>query len=119
MTVQEEGAVAVVVAGHVEMEQRSASGQAQDLDRKAAYRLLPDPGVGKANNALDVTVGFPLRIEMRRFRRDAHIVGELRDDFGVPLHGDSGEQRRGIHRESWNVVVGPASGTPNNRARRL
>ena len=97
MAVQQHGPITLVAAGNIEIEQRSAAGQAHDLHRETAYRLLLHPGIREADDALDVAVGFPLRIEMRRLRRDANVVGKLRDDFAVPLGGDRGEKRRRVH----------------------
>src|SRR5207249_4324862 len=79
---------------NVEEEQRRASLEADDLELESRHRLSRDPRVRLPDRGLDVAVGFPLGIEVRRFRRDADVIDELRDDVLVPLARDAfGEER--------------------------
>ena len=95
---------AIAGAGNVEIKQRGAAGKTHDLECQAANGLLSHPRFRKPDCALDVTIDFPLRIEMRRLGRNADVLGELRDDLGVPLNRDSGEEVLGVHGESFGVV---------------
>src|SRR5207237_5061652 len=40
----------------------------------------------------------------RRLGRNANVLGELRDNLGIPLNRDSGEEVLGVHGESLGVV---------------
>ena len=95
MTVQQHRAVPC--AGNIEIEQGRAIGQPNDLHLEPAHALFLHPRFCEASDALDVTVGFPLRIEMRRLGRDANVFGELRNDIVVPLRGDGGKKGWRIH----------------------
>ena len=85
-------------AGHVEVEHRRAAGQAHDLHGHAPHRLLACPGLGETNDLLDMAVFLPLRIEVRRFGRNADVLDELRDDRGIPGAGDGSGQSGRVHR---------------------
>ena len=88
---------AVSGPGDVEIQQRGAARQADDFDRQSPHRLLLHPCMREPDDTLDVAMTFPLRIEVRRLRRNADVIGELRDDVLVPLRADCREQSRVIH----------------------
>ena len=92
MAVEQDRAMVVFALGrYVEVQQGRAAGQSHDLQLEPAHGLFLHPRLGQPDDALDVPVGFPLRIEMRRLRRNTDIVGELGDDLGVPLSGNRGK----------------------------
>ena len=86
MAVQKHGAFRVLRRGRrLEDQDRCPSRQSHDLDDEPAYRLRANPALGQADNAFDVSVRFPRGVEVRRFRRNANVIDQLRNDFGVPM----------------------------------
>src|SRR5215472_9138437 len=75
VSVQQHGAITLVGARHVEIEQGSACQQAYDFQREPTHALLSYPRFGEPDDAFDVTVCLPRRIEMRRLRGDADVIG--------------------------------------------
>src|SRR5215475_13753134 len=76
VSVQQHGAITLVGARHVEIEQGSASRQADDFQREPAHALLSDPRFGEPDDAFDMTISLPCSSEVRRLRRDADVIGE-------------------------------------------
>ena len=51
-------------------------------------RLRAAPVVRQRDGGVDVTVGLPVRVEVRRLAGDADVVDQARDDLCVPFVRD-------------------------------
>ena len=83
MPVKDHGTIAG--AGHFEVQKRGAAGEPDDFDDETLDRLCARESFGERDDAIDVPVLDPRRIEVRRLRRDANVLDEARNDLVVPL----------------------------------
>src|SRR5258707_1938225 len=87
-------------------QQRSAPRQPRNLHRQTFDRLSLAPLRQQHSRLVHIPMGFPRRIEQRRFIRDSHEVTQRRDDRSLPSFRDVGRQIADIHK--WidsNVFV--------------
>ncbi len=77
--------VAIAGAGDIEKSSGVRPGRRTISSASPRTGCRAHPGFGEADHALDVAVRFPLRIEMRRLRRNADVLDQLRDDRFGPV----------------------------------
>ncbi len=91
----------VALSRNVEIEHRRAPLEAHDLELEPLDALARGPGVRERHRGLEVAVAFPVGIEIRRLRRQADVVDELRDDVVVPLACDAGIEHDDILKPNY------------------
>ena len=79
--------------GDVEEQYRRAVAETNDFEGDAGDVLRAYPALGLMDHCVDMAVRDPIRIEVRRLRRDANVVDQARDDLRVPVPRHGVEQR--------------------------
>src|SRR4029453_4928773 len=83
-------------ARHFHEDDGGAARQAHDLEPQALDLAGAGPVGDEGDSAVDVAVLRPLRVVHGRLGRDADVVGEGRDDVGVPGPLDEGARAFGV-----------------------
>ena len=86
--------------GHFDEEQRTAVGQAHDLDLHSGQRVLLAPALHQIGGPIHVAMLRPLRIEVHRLVRDADVIAQGRDDRFVPYAIDIVFEFRNVHQRA-------------------
>src|SRR5690606_17977749 len=91
----------------LQVDQRGATLEADDLDHQPFDRLRPGPGLHQFHRPLHVAVGNPVGVEHRRLVGDADVLDQLRDDVLVPHARDETVDGGAVQRGGGGGHGGP------------
>ena len=89
VAVEQHGVLALARAGHVDEKARRTAFEPHGLELHPGNGIALAPLRGVLGRLVNVAVGLPVAVEVRRFRRDADVLDQRRDDRVVPEFGNS------------------------------